>query len=151
MAAKLTRLTHKITQLHSVAESCTICTSRSGRPVRKRLDAPSIYMEESKLKLVMSIVCLRVGEPAFEVLPLCFHFKPWQDCPNNSLFVVREFWPARKEVQFLTRTWQAARCNSSSLELKVKVKLSLCLTKYHAMKTYWESAGIAPLILWSWH
>jgi len=28
-----------------------------------------------------------------------------------------------------------------------KIKLSLCLTKYHAMKTNWESAGIAPLIL----
>jgi hypothetical protein len=30
MAAKLTRLTHKITiQLHQVAESCSICSSRS--------------------------------------------------------------------------------------------------------------------------
>jgi hypothetical protein len=26
--------------------------------------------------------------------------------------------------------------------------LSLCLTKHHAMKTYWGSGGIAPLILW---
>jgi hypothetical protein len=42
MAAKLNRLTHKIvTQLHLVAESCTICSSRSRRPVRKLLDAPS--------------------------------------------------------------------------------------------------------------
>jgi hypothetical protein len=30
---------------------------------------------------------------------------------------------------------------------KVKVKLSLCLTEYHAMKTYWGSGDIAPLIL----
>jgi len=30
---------------------------------------------------------------------------------------------------------------------KVKVKLSLCLTKHHAMKTYWGRAGIAPRIL----
>jgi hypothetical protein len=30
----------------------------------------------------------------------------------------------------------------------VKVKLSLCfLTKHHAMKAYWGSGGIAPLIL----
>jgi hypothetical protein len=44
MAAKLTRLTHKITmQLHLVAESCTICSSRSRQPVRKLLDTPS-YM-----------------------------------------------------------------------------------------------------------
>jgi hypothetical protein len=42
MTAKLTRLTHKIAiQVHLVAESCTICSSRSRRPVRKRLDTPS--------------------------------------------------------------------------------------------------------------
>jgi hypothetical protein len=38
---------------------------------------------------------------------------------------------------------------------KVKVKLSLCLTKYHAMKTYWRSRSITPHILdldtrWKW-
>jgi hypothetical protein len=44
MAAKLTRLTHKIAiKLHLVAESCTICSSRSRWPVRKRLHTPS-YM-----------------------------------------------------------------------------------------------------------
>jgi hypothetical protein len=42
MAAKLTRLTHKIAiQPHLVAESCTICSSRSRRPVLKLLDTPS--------------------------------------------------------------------------------------------------------------
>jgi len=42
MAAKLTRLTHKITiQLHVVAESCIISSSRSRLPVRKILDIPS--------------------------------------------------------------------------------------------------------------
>jgi homospermidine synthase len=42
MAAKLTRLTHKIAiQLYLVAESRTICSSRSRRPVRKLLDTPS--------------------------------------------------------------------------------------------------------------
>jgi len=30
---------------------------------------------------------------------------------------------------------------------KIKVKLSLCLTKHHAIKTYWGSGGIAPRIL----
>jgi hypothetical protein len=36
---KLTTLTHKIViQLHLVAENCTICSSRSRRPVRKLLD-----------------------------------------------------------------------------------------------------------------
>jgi hypothetical protein len=42
MAAKLTRLTHKVAiQLQLVAESCDICSSRSRRPVRKLLDIPS--------------------------------------------------------------------------------------------------------------
>jgi len=41
MAAKLTRMTHKISiQLHPVAKSWTICSSRSRRPVRKLLDSP---------------------------------------------------------------------------------------------------------------
>jgi len=41
MAAKLTTLTRKIaTQLHLVAESSIICSSRSRRPVRKLLDTP---------------------------------------------------------------------------------------------------------------
>jgi hypothetical protein len=42
MAAKLTTLSQKIAiQLHLVAESCTICSSRSRRPARKLLDTPS--------------------------------------------------------------------------------------------------------------
>jgi hypothetical protein len=31
--------------------------------------------------------------------------------------------------------------------VKVKVKLYLCLSKHHAMKTYWGSGVIAPRIL----
>jgi len=42
MAAKLARLTHKIAiHIHLVAESCTIWSSRSRRPVRKLLDTSS--------------------------------------------------------------------------------------------------------------
>jgi hypothetical protein len=42
MEVKLTRLTHKIAiQLHPVTESCTICSFRSRRPVRKLLDTHS--------------------------------------------------------------------------------------------------------------
>jgi hypothetical protein len=42
MAAKLTKLTHKLAiQLHLVAESCTICSSCSRRSVRKLLVTPS--------------------------------------------------------------------------------------------------------------
>jgi hypothetical protein len=42
MESKFTKLTHKIAkQLHVVAESSTICSSRSRRPVRRLLDIPS--------------------------------------------------------------------------------------------------------------
>jgi hypothetical protein len=44
IAAKLTRLTHKTAiKLHTVTERCTICSSRSTRPVRKLLDTPSYF------------------------------------------------------------------------------------------------------------
>jgi hypothetical protein len=50
MAVKLTRPTHKMwIQLHLVAESCTICSSCSRRPIRKLLDTPScigVWKEE---------------------------------------------------------------------------------------------------------
>jgi hypothetical protein len=36
---------------------------------------------------------------------------------------------------------------SRTIQFTLKVKLSLCLTKHHAMNTYWESGGIAPRIL----
>jgi len=46
MVTKLTRLTHKIaTQLHLLAESCNICSSRSGRPFRKLLVTHSYACE----------------------------------------------------------------------------------------------------------
>jgi hypothetical protein len=42
MAAKVTRMTHKLAiQLHLVAESCIIWSSRSRRPVRKLLNTAS--------------------------------------------------------------------------------------------------------------
>jgi hypothetical protein len=36
--------------------------------------------------------------------------------------------------------------HEEDMSVKVKVKLSLCLTKHQAMKAYWESGGIAPRI-----
>jgi hypothetical protein len=60
MCAKLTRLTHKIAiQLHLVAESCTICSSRSRRPVRKLLDTPSY--KQSLLQTAFTKVKFKCG------------------------------------------------------------------------------------------
>jgi len=45
IVTKLTRLTHKIAiQLHLVAESFTVCSSCSRRPVQKHLDGPSYLL-----------------------------------------------------------------------------------------------------------
>jgi hypothetical protein len=49
---KLTRVTCKIAiQLHLVVESCTICSSRSRRPVRKLLDTPSKFKLLDRLEM----------------------------------------------------------------------------------------------------
>jgi hypothetical protein len=63
MAAKLTRLTHKIAiQLHLVAERCIICSSRSRRPVLKLLDTPSYTIKNREALLEASReVCLQVN------------------------------------------------------------------------------------------
>jgi hypothetical protein len=67
MAAKLTRLTHKIViQLDLVAESCTIPTSSSRRPVRKLLDTPSYVFMHACTKYV----CI-IFHKVKEKLPLC--------------------------------------------------------------------------------
>jgi hypothetical protein len=56
MAAKLAKLTHKIAvQLHLLAESCTICSSRSRRPVRKRLDTPSYIFIFDRLRVKVTV------------------------------------------------------------------------------------------------
>jgi hypothetical protein len=36
---------------------------------------------------------------------------------------------------------------ANDINILVKIKLSLCLTKHHTMKAYWGSGGIAPIIL----
>jgi C4-type Zn-finger protein len=59
MVAKLTKLTHKIViQLHLVEESCTICSSRSRRPVRKLLDTPKYVRGLGKV-LYSKVVCFK--------------------------------------------------------------------------------------------
>jgi hypothetical protein len=59
---KLTRLTHKIViQLHLVAESSTICSSRSRRPVRKLLDTASyIFLNAFYAMLNSSLILILI-------------------------------------------------------------------------------------------
>jgi hypothetical protein len=64
MAAELTRLAHKIAiQLHLVAESCTICSSRSRRPVRKLLDtSPYVGMMRVRYGTKLSLYLVHNAE-----------------------------------------------------------------------------------------
>jgi hypothetical protein len=63
--------------------------------------------------------------------------------PNEKLEYVR------RHKNFKPQPAADIKCKRTrqSYGIKVKVKLSLCLIKYHAMKTNWGSGGIAPRIL----
>jgi hypothetical protein len=75
----------------------------------------------------------------------------WRDLVNT----VRKLrFHKRLGISCLVERLLASQVGFCSMELviryitfKVKVKLSLWLTKHHAMKAYWRSGGIAPRIL----
>jgi hypothetical protein len=78
MAAKLTRLAHKIAiQLHLVAQSYTICSSRSRRPVRKLLDTPSC---------VYTCVCVWGGGVHYRTFADITERPPFSQMPINGDF-----------------------------------------------------------------
>jgi hypothetical protein len=57
MAAKLTKVTHKIAiQLHLVAESCTICSSRSRQPAGNFLIHPRTCSSHGVIRNVYKIL-----------------------------------------------------------------------------------------------
>jgi hypothetical protein len=127
MAAKLTRLTHKITiELHLMTESCTICSSRSRRTVRKLLDTPSYTSLQSN------------GPCTF---PFLLH---QQILLPKSLDTFHLYSSIKQSAN-----WKSPMQNEKriALRVKVKVKLFLCLTKHHARKAYWVSEGIASRII----
>jgi hypothetical protein len=81
MAAKFTTLTHKIAiQLHLVAETSTILSSRSRRPVRKLLDTPS-YMNNHRISCgpteIQTRHSLNSARPTTKTSP-----------PHNSVFIL---------------------------------------------------------------
>jgi hypothetical protein len=62
MVAKLTKLTHKITiQLHLVAENCTVCLSRSRRPVRKLMDTPSYVAVQTRNRRFILLISHKIS------------------------------------------------------------------------------------------
>jgi hypothetical protein len=92
MAAKLTRLTHKmVAQLHLVAQNCTIYSSRSRRPVRKLLDTLS-YSDQltEKTKTVNKTVMLGahiwISNLTWSAKTIrAFQWKEWRRCFQVTL------------------------------------------------------------------
>jgi hypothetical protein len=79
----------------------------------------------------------------------CYMLQPWFHRPNN-------IWRREQIMKLLIMQFSTQSCYFlldpnilfSTLSSKVKVKLSLCLTKHYGMKTYWGSGCITPRIHW---
>jgi hypothetical protein len=67
----------------------------------------------------------------------------------QTLFIENAKWfdCLRSFVALVITIQRNSLWNAVTVMNEVKVKSSLCLTKHHAMKAYWGSGGIAPLIL----
>jgi hypothetical protein len=63
-------------------------------------------------------------------------------CFNDYLSTA--YWLVTYDYEYIRQKFIRA---DHSQEMTVKIKLSLGLVKYHAMKGYWGSGGIAPRIL----
>jgi hypothetical protein len=107
MAAKLTRLTHKIAiQLRLVAKSCTICNSRSRRPVRKLLDTLS---SQFLLKIRSWITIIRcfyslLTQQYFKVMRTQQRVTKWFQW-NNFCREYSRILVLRVEKRMIVRTW----------------------------------------------
>jgi hypothetical protein len=114
MAAKLTRLTHKIAiQLHLVAESCTICSSRSRRLVRKLLDTPPyvrvfffVLSQSHDMFLCMAsagFVSRTSGQVLsireHQIIPIAFTYKKSESPNKNSISIGSEIDQAFRELR----------------------------------------------------
>jgi hypothetical protein len=85
---KLTRMTHKIAiQLHLVAESWTICSSHSRRPVRKLLDTPS---HMSRWNSLLTCLVYRLWTLAFWKITSIVHIRRFSQplkAHNTVIFI----------------------------------------------------------------
>jgi alkaline phosphatase len=116
MAVKLTRMTHIIAiQLQLVAESCTICSSRSRRPVRKLLDTHSYIgpspTEKSKSNEVFERK--RIWNISFRS---CFHLQTY--CVDSQV---------ADSACSATAYLGGVKANTGTVGVTAKVKLNDCV------------------------
>jgi hypothetical protein len=130
-------------QLHLVAESSTICSSRSRRPVRKLLDTPSyLYTAPIYIRVIQSTTrSTYVGDVNHTQSKSFKGSDHLADLDTSNTITSQKM--LQKEES------EDAPCRGD------KVRLRLCLNKHHAMKTYSGGGGIAPHILnlgatWRW-
>jgi hypothetical protein len=103
MEAKLTRLAHKIAmQLHVVAESCTIYSSRSGRPVRKLLDTIVLRKKLIRRKEILTaewsvIIC------AESVQWLGYRLEDRGSIPRRAITSRRSLGPTQSPFRWVKR------------------------------------------------
>jgi hypothetical protein len=155
MAAKVTRLTHKIAiQLHLVTESFTIYSSRSRRPVRKLLDTPSYaIMARCSVKAEGHLYLLHTGlsdlfifrinsvttNPFHVLLDLLWRWLVHRKVPT---YTGRQNQEARTDFKYqagfkhMIKIFRRFNTERNYDRAATKVTFSLCLTKHHAMKTY---------------
>jgi len=102
VAEKFTKLCHKtVIKLHLVAESCTICSSRSRRPVRKLLNTPS-YIFPLTQKSLIPLNCRKM-------MKLLIYY--------DNLMIVHSHWPAfcysplwcHTEIAYAPNAWNQLR------------------------------------------
>jgi hypothetical protein len=141
MEAKLTRLTHKIAiQMHLVVKSCTICSSRYRRPVRKLLDIPSYFKVLSRKiwvkpwKLSFRIAAARLKlEPEISGLQSKVYSRIRLDCSIRLSVAVSH------AESFLTMTQLSAApsspCPHTSLLIQAMIRHEHDVTWANSCKT----------------
>jgi len=122
------RLTDKMAaQLHLVAESCTICRSRSRRPIRKLSDT-SFYMHmksECKTEKIKNMIMLIIREEHKIEVPL--HHKVWHATKGSGF----ESRPRNHVFGTLRHSPQSLQVNSGRLALNSPRQHSLLSLHAH--------------------
>jgi hypothetical protein len=141
MAAKLTRLTHKIViQQHLVAESCTICSSRSRRPTSSYLiylwDTTCMPLNRGATRPMMG-----AGVPQYSSYTTGWTTGVWFSAGvGKGYFSSSPPWPGCLEPNQPTIQWvtghlsprikwpgrETGQSPPSSAEVKERVELYLC-------------------------
>jgi hypothetical protein len=117
----------------SVREECSLECSNSTGTTKWVLSPPFDVI--FPLWLLSTLHWFEVSDTSWKTQNIAFSFCSCFRCTLT------------KSAVYLQTNFTLFTCFYFIVFKQVKVKLSLCLTKHHAMKTYWGSGGIASRIL----